>query len=211
MGNGFEQSTGPASIGRVDASNPSAPLTNGHHTPASAPTSAPASAPLLSTEAAAAPSKVLPEVPLQKTVAPIVAPVTQAVQDVASAAAKVVEPVKVAVAQGAGKASEALRQVQNQVQAQAPGSGSRPPVSGPEEAAKAKKRADVLERTVWTFIMIGGFIGRFHSCDVLQAASDEGAIHRTTSHGPLVHDLPGVVLSDTCVPGGHCAVLPQER
>lgn len=65
-----------------------------------------------------------------------------------------------------------------------------------------KKDRNMIERTVWTFIMIGGFIGEF-------CVLDEDLAYKVTSPlvpGTSVYDTAGDVVSDIGVQGGHSAV-----
>jgi phosphatidate cytidylyltransferase len=102
----------------------------------------------LSTKAATEPATVLPEPPLQRAAAPVVAAVKQTAETVSSAATAVAEPVQAALSKASESAKDAL--------AKTP---VKSVVAPPEDPEKAKKRQNALTRTLWTFIMIGGFLG----------------------------------------------------
>jgi phosphatidate cytidylyltransferase len=140
----------PADAAPADAAPapaPPPPATNGHvkHNTAAHP-EIPAYP--LSTKAATEPEAVLPEPPLQRAAAPVVAAVKQTAETVSSAATAVAEPVQAALSKASESAKDALAKTPvNSV------------VAPPEDPEKAKKRQNALTRTLWTFIMIGGFLG----------------------------------------------------
>ena len=78
----------------------------------------------------------------------------------------------------------------------------------PQEVEKMKKRQSFITRTLWTFIMIGGFIG----AAVISAFaffSDRISSGRLASHGPCLYDSPCYVMSDPCLSGGYCFILSE--
>lgn len=74
------------------------------------------------------------------------------------------------------------------------------------EAEKKKKRQNLFQRTVWTLIMIGGFIGRLSTLYVwLRIWSIFG---RTVTFGPCLYDPPCYRMPDTCISGSHYSFSP---
>lgn len=67
-----------------------------------------------------------------------------------------------------------------------------------EQVEKAKKKSSFLTRTLWTFIMIGGFISEY----TLQFARHHG-LHKHNSspaYGARVHDRSSYAMSDPGIP-----------
>lgn len=88
-------------------------------------------------------------------------------------------------------------------QAEAPKvGGAIPPEKTASEAEKEKKRQNVLTRTIWTLIMIGGFIGGdlVIPCWMAQYSLH---YHRTAHFGTCLHDCPRYDLPDSRLSGGY--------
>ena len=76
----------------------------------------------------------------------------------------------------------------------------------PQEVEKMKKRQSFITRTLWTFIMIGGFIGAA-VISIFAFFSDRTLSGRLATHGSCLYDSPCHVVSDTCLSGGYCFIL----
>lgn len=74
------------------------------------------------------------------------------------------------------------------------------------DAERVKKRQAVLERTLWTLIMIGGFIGRYlpwvYLTDLLMSS-------RLATHGTCVHDSVGDGVPGFGLQRGHGTILTE--
>lgn len=86
---------------------------------------------------------------------------------------------------------------------------STPPTAQPQGSAqigeKAAKRQSFLTRTLWTFIMIGGFLGMSISI-TLRGHSNIFAL-RPTAHGSRIHDRARHAMPNTRLPRGDITVL----
>jgi phosphatidate cytidylyltransferase len=71
-----------------------------------------------------------------------------------------------------------------------------------------RKRQNILTRTLWTFIMLGGFIGMSHlfACDfpLISVCSAAPAWSR-------IHDPARYALSNGSLPRGYCSLFHQEH
>lgn len=77
------------------------------------------------------------------------------------------------------------------------------------EAEKEKKRRNMLTRTIWTLIMIGGFIGE--RCAVSSWEIDLIGLYRAADLGPCLYDCSRFALSNTCLSGGYCSLFSCHR
>lgn len=76
-----------------------------------------------------------------------------------------------------------------------------------QDSEKVKKRQSFLTRTLWTFIMIGGFIG-VYSIIFINAHTDI-RIKRSVTSWPCIHDSPGYAVPVISLPRGYCAFLSE--
>lgn len=76
------------------------------------------------------------------------------------------------------------------------------------DAENVKKRQNVLERTVWTFIMIGGFIGEL--CAIPSSSSTNSPSSRSLTSWSWVHGPARNVVSNTGIQGDYHSILSQE-
>ena len=81
-------------------------------------------------------------------------------------------------------------------------------VSRPD-AETAKKRQNVLTRTLWTFIMIGGFIGNY-PLNVLRSICSYFLCRFTAPWTCLLNSF-GYVMPDLGLPGGYHTFLSENR
>jgi hypothetical protein len=77
------------------------------------------------------------------------------------------------------------------------------------EVESTKKRQNVLTRTLWTFIMIGGFICALALPCLPNYDANLNRYIRLSPLGSCVSSLASPALPDTCLPGSHCPVLAQ--
>jgi len=75
------------------------------------------------------------------------------------------------------------------------------------EAEKKKKRQNLFQRTVWTLIMIGGFIGKFFSLSTSDWEYDVFS-ERTVTFGACIHDPPRYGMPDSCISRSHSSLFP---
>lgn len=81
--------------------------------------------------------------------------------------------------------------------------------ASPQDAEKVKKRQSFLTRTLWTFIMIGGFIG---TCSLGSATFRGAELYcRPASDGPCLYDCPRLHVPNAGIPRSHCAILSQAE
>ena len=76
------------------------------------------------------------------------------------------------------------------------------------DAENVKKRQNVLERTVWTFIMIGGFIGELYA--IPSSSSTNSPSSRSLTSWSWVHGPARNVVSNTGIQGDYHSILSQE-
>jgi phosphatidate cytidylyltransferase len=106
-----------------------------------------------------------------------------------------------------------------------PKTADRPPNGSPppQDPEKVKKRQNALTRILWTFIMIGGFIGKPYASFVDEPKVDIAASLTPSGarlYGPSCHAMPNsgvqrshcLVLSENCVTGvSRCGTLERQR
>lgn len=80
-----------------------------------------------------------------------------------------------------------------------------PPSQPTAEEEKAKKLRNVGTRTLWTLIMISGFLSRFFF-NYLCFNSAMVFFHSFTCYGTCIHDTACNTLPVSCLPRGHVAV-----
>lgn len=76
-----------------------------------------------------------------------------------------------------------------------------------EKTIAPKKNRNMIERTIWTFIMIGGFISRSLSYppgSILIEFCYSSSLYGTPLHDPSRHGV-----SDSRLQGGHCSFRPS--
>ena len=83
---------------------------------------------------------------------------------------------------------------------------SGPPTPSPQEVEKMKKMQSFLTRTLWTFIMIGGFIGTF-AVHVYRVSTLHS--NRAVALGTHVYDSSGYALSSFGLSGSDSIVFAQ--
>lgn len=83
-----------------------------------------------------------------------------------------------------------------------------PPKPPAQDAEQTKKRQNVLTRTLWTFIMIGGFISTLLSQGAVIALTMSCAprVHSPASCRSRLHDHPRANLPSAGIPGDHVLV-----
>ena len=74
----------------------------------------------------------------------------------------------------------------------------------------AKKRQNVLTRILWTFIMIGGFIGNYPWTKFSQIYPTHIFLYRFTASWTCLLDSFGYVMSNISLPGGNRTFLSEN-
>jgi len=98
------------------------------------------------------------------------------------------------------------RTITRPVELMQPKPETQPKDQAPQEAEKMKKRQSFITRTLWTFIMIGGFIGA-GAISAFAFSSDRISSRRLATHGSCLYDSPCHVVSDARLSGGYCFIL----
>lgn len=75
------------------------------------------------------------------------------------------------------------------------------------DAEKVKKRQSFITRTLWTFIMIGGFIGTYFT--TLYALQDIEVTFSFVASWTYIYGPAGHALSNTCLPRSDGVVLSE--
>lgn len=76
-----------------------------------------------------------------------------------------------------------------------------------EKTIAPKKNRNMIERTIWTFIMIGGFISRSLSCPPDSMLIE--FCYSSSLYGPPLHDPSRHGVSNSRLQGSHCSFRPS--